>query len=146
VNALLVVAAACIRGGRLLCTRRPPGSAHAGQWELPGGKVEDGESPEAALARELREEIGVRASVGRIRDVVHHRYPDRTVLLLVYQCTLEGDPSPREDGMELEWADAARVRALDWLEADQTLAEDLAREMDRAGGRAGGGAGGPLSR
>ena len=127
---LLVVAAACIRDGLLLGARRPPHARHGGRWELPGGKVGPDEHPEDALRRELHEELGVAARPGRIRDVVHHRYPDRTVLLLVYRCALDGEPVPCEPGIEIGWADAAAVRALDWIEADRALAQDLAAELE----------------
>ena len=65
-NPILHVVAAVIRDdrGRVLLAQRPPGKSHAGYWEFPGGKVESGESPEAALARELHEELGIHARIG----------------------------------------------------------------------------------
>ena len=76
---LLVVAGVVVRGDRImLCQRRP--EVHNGlKWEFPGGKLEPGESPEAALRRELREELSIDVRVGRIVDAVYHRYPDRDV-------------------------------------------------------------------
>src|SRR5689334_16863117 len=69
------------RGGSYLIRRRPPGTAMAGYWEFPGGKCEPGESPEAATARECREEIGLGVVVGSLRREVTHRYPHAWVHL-----------------------------------------------------------------
>lgn len=85
---VIVAAAVVIREGRVLLTRRTEGQHLAGMWELPGGKLEEGESPEEALVRECREECGIEVDVGEILDVTHHRYPDKTVLLLFYRCAL----------------------------------------------------------
>jgi len=87
--ATVVVSAAVIRrDGRVLLTRRQPGSHLAGTWEFPGGKVEDGEDPESALVRECREECGIGIEVIDIVDVTFHRYPHKDVLLLFYDCRL----------------------------------------------------------
>jgi 8-oxo-dGTP diphosphatase len=84
-----IVAAAVIeREGRVLLTQRVKGSHLEGYWEFPGGKVEEGESPETALVRELREECAVEIAVVDILDVAWHRYETKDVLLLFYDCTL----------------------------------------------------------
>jgi len=85
---VVVAAAVVIRDGRVLLTRRLEGQHLAGMWEFPGGKLEDGESPEEALARECREECGIDLEVAEILDVTHHRYPEKDVLLLFYRCEL----------------------------------------------------------
>jgi 8-oxo-dGTP diphosphatase len=87
---IVVAAAVVLRDGRVLLTRRARGQHLAGMWEFPGGKLEDGESPEEALARECREECGIEIEVVEILDVTHHRYPEKDVLLLFYRCSLRG--------------------------------------------------------
>jgi 8-oxo-dGTP diphosphatase len=103
---ILVAAAVVIRQGRVLLDRRKAGTHLAGLWEFPGGKVEPGEDPRAALARELREELGVTARVGEVVDVTFHRYPEKAVLLLFFEAALEeGSPEPRAiDVAEVKWA------------------------------------------
>ena len=85
---VVVAAAVVIREGRVLLTRRREGQHLAGMWEFPGGKLEVGESPEAAVVRECREECGIEVEVTEILDVTHHRYPEKDVLLLFYRCAL----------------------------------------------------------
>ena len=85
----VVVAAAVVREGeRFLLTKRPDKGHLAGFWEFPGGKVEEGESPEAALVRECDEEIGIDVVPIDILDVTFHRYASKDVLLLFYACAL----------------------------------------------------------
>ena len=127
---MLVVAGVAIREASLLVALRPPGGTHGGYWELPGGKMAPGESPPEALVRELREELGVEAEIGPVYDVIHHRYPDREVLLLFYRVTLDGEPQALDPGAEIRWVNAAEIRNLRWLPADLELAERLARELE----------------
>jgi 8-oxo-dGTP diphosphatase len=114
VRTVVVAAAIVVEGGRVLLTQRKAGSHLAGAWEFPGGKVEAGEDPRAALARELREEIGIEATVGEIVDVTFHRYEDadKAVLLLFFEAArAPGSPEPRAiDVAAIEWA---RKAALD---------------------------------
>ena len=108
----VLVAAAVVRhGGRILLTRRMEGAHLAGLWELPGGKVEDGESPEAAVVRECREECAIDVVVDDILDVTFHSYAAtdararKDVLLLFYACRL----GARRDVQHLGVADHAWV-------------------------------------
>ncbi len=115
---------------RVLITQRRADQSLPLQWEFPGGKVEPGEDPVAALARELEEELGVAARVGAIWDVLFHAYPAFDLVMLVYACRLVPGVQPRA----VEVADLVWVRtedlpgAWDILPADRPLVERLARE------------------
>lgn len=87
-GAVVVAAAVIVEGARVLLTQRPSGTHLAGAWEFPGGKLEPGESPEEALARELREEIDVDVEVGEVLDVTYWRYPTKNVLLIFYRARI----------------------------------------------------------
>lgn len=106
--------------GRVLLAERPAGKEMAGKWELPGGKVQAGESLHEALARELEEELGVRTLSSRPLLQLAHDYPERRVILHAREARHEGQPQSRE-GQSLRWvnlADEATFATLDLLEAD----------------------------
>jgi 8-oxo-dGTP diphosphatase len=107
---IIVAAGVVIERGRVLLAQRKRGAHLAGAWELPGGKVEEGEDPRDALRRELAEELGIEVRVGEIVDVAFHRYEEakRTVLLLFFEATrLPGSAEPQTlDVAAFEWADA----------------------------------------
>lgn len=122
----LVVAALVREGARILMSRRRADQPMPGRWEFPGGKVEPGESPTEALAREVREELGCEVDVGRIFEVVFHVYEEFDLYMLVYAATItRGTPRPLEVA-ELAWVEAARLPELDLLPADFPLARALA--------------------
>ena len=104
---MIVAAAALVRGdGRLLLAQRPEGKTMAGLWEFPGGKVETGEIPEAALVRELQEELGIQASPDDLEAFAFasHAYPKFHLLMPVYLARRwEGEPAGLE-GQKLVWA------------------------------------------
>jgi 8-oxo-dGTP diphosphatase len=134
-----LVVAALIRGGdgRVLMSRRRADQSMPLLWEFPGGKVEPGEAPDAALAREVREELGCGVTVGRIHDVVFHAYADFDLYMLVYPCAItEGTPRAVEVA-EIAWVEPARLPELDLLPADFPLARELAAAA-RPPGRDGG--------
>jgi 8-oxo-dGTP diphosphatase len=115
---ILVTAGVTIRDGKVLVAKRNKGSHLEGLWEFPGGKLEPNESPEECLAREFREELGVDIQVGKILEVVYHRYPEKNVLLLFYSSDLvEGEPKPL-DVAELAWVPKVDLLELDWVPAD----------------------------
>jgi mutator protein MutT len=124
---LLVVAGAFVRDGLLLLTRRPEGDPLAGFWELPGGKVEDGETPEEALAREWREEIGVEVEASEPLTFVSGAPNGRHVTLLVYLVrVLRGEPRPLGVA-EVRWTKPQEAARLPLLPADRPVVERLAR-------------------
>ena len=112
---------------RVLLGRRRPDQPMPNQWELPGGKVEPGESPTDALRRELNEELGCDAEVGRIDDVVFFAYPEFDLYMLVYTVRLLGTPRAVEIA-DLAWVEPADLPSWDLLPADKPLAARLARE------------------
>ncbi|MBA3397683.1 MAG: (deoxy)nucleoside triphosphate pyrophosphohydrolase [Deltaproteobacteria bacterium] len=127
-----LVVAGLITGddGRILITQRRADQALPLQWEFPGGKVEPGEAPTAALARELREELGVTAVVGRIWDVLFHAYPDFDLVMLVYACRLVPGELPRTiEVADLAWVATAELPgSWDILPADRPLVDRLIAE------------------
>jgi 8-oxo-dGTP diphosphatase len=121
----IVAAGIVIEKRKVLLSRRKSGSHLAGRWEFPGGKVEAGEDPRAALRRELEEEVGMLVRVGEIADVTFHRYEDadKAVLLLFFHAQREvGSPDPRAiDVAEVMWADAAALDPAQFPPADVAI-------------------------
>lgn len=105
-------------GGRLLACRRAAGKRLGGLWELPGGKLEDGESPAAALRRELREELAIEVEVGAALAPVEHDYGEFAIRLHPFRCRITGGtPHPREHA-EIRWLGAEETAPLAWTAAD----------------------------
>jgi 8-oxo-dGTP diphosphatase len=124
VTSLLVVAAALVDGaGRVLVAQRPQGKSLAGLWEYPGGKVEAGETPEAALVRELAEELAISVDEAALQPIgfVSHAYPAFHLLMLLYGCR-QWQGVPRGDqGQPLQWVAAADLAQLAMPPADLPL-------------------------
>jgi 8-oxo-dGTP diphosphatase len=121
---VLVVAVALIDvDGRVLLTQRPPGKAMAGLWEFPGGKVHEGETPEAALIRELKEELDIDVTEACLAPLTFasHRYEHFHLLMPLYVCRRwNGTVSPRE-GQALTWVRPARLDDYAMPPADKPL-------------------------
>lgn len=122
---VVVVGAALWHGGRLLAARRSAPAELAGRWELPGGKLEPGEIPQAAVVRELREELGVDAEVGeRVPGEWALRAP---YVMRVWTARLRpgsAAPQPLQDHDELRWLAPGRIWDVDWLDHDVPAVRD----------------------
>jgi 8-oxo-dGTP diphosphatase len=123
-----VVAGVIVRDGRLLVCERPPGRPHPGKWEFPGGKIEPGETAEAALRRELHEELGIDAAAGGTLWRTRHCDPQRGVfdLEFVHVARFAGDIDPRQFAA-LRWVEPGELLTIELLEGDRDFAEGLVR-------------------
>ena len=121
---LIVVAAALVAAdGRVLVQRRAPERAMAGLWEFPGGKLEPGESPETALVRELREELGIDLAELALAPACFASAPlgDRHLILLLYLCrSWSGEPRAL-DASKVKWVTTQEMRGLEMPPADAPL-------------------------
>ena len=127
-GAVEVVAALVVQDGRILACQRPPGKARALLWEFVGGKVEPGETPQQALARECREELGVGLEVGpRYMDVTH-RYPDLLVHLTLFRARIvQGTPQKLEHS-DIRWLAPDELEHYEFCPADRPVLERLRQE------------------
>jgi mutator protein MutT len=124
---LVVAALVTDARGFVLLTQRMPDQPMGGLWELPGGKVERGEAPSLALAREIEEELGCGARVGAVFEVVHHAYPTFELVMIVYRVHLLGPAQPLQVA-DLRWVAPAELTQYSVLQADVEL---LARIAER---------------
>jgi mutator protein MutT len=126
---VVVVAAVIEDAGRFLVTRRQAGVHLAGLWEFPGGKIDVHETHIEALHREMREELDTDVTVGELVFATTHAYPNQTVTLFFYRCTLLGVPRPLL-GQEMRWADRDELQTLGFPPADEELIRLLSQHPD----------------
>lgn len=124
-----VVGAVIVANGQVFCTQRGPGSLE-GRWEFPGGKLEPGESPTAALAREIMEELGCTVEVGARVVTTEHEYDFAVVNLTTFYCSVvDGAPTLSEHTASA-WLPPSELATLNWAPADvpavQQIQSDLA--------------------
>jgi mutator protein MutT len=125
-SAIVVVAAVVERDGAFLLTLRPDGTHLAGHWEFPGGKVHPSETHAEALRREVHEELDALVHVGELVHTVTHAYPEKTVELFFYRCTISGEPKPMI-GQQLRWVPKRELATLPFPDADRDLIRQLQR-------------------
>ena len=129
---LLVTAALVCNEGRFLLTKRRDGAPYPGYWEFPGGKVEADEDPMRCVERELMEELGITVRAECIYDAIYYRYPERTVLVLVYRCSWLAGEIRDLQVAEHRWVEPTALGTYGLLPADLPLAARLAREFGDA--------------
>ncbi len=125
---LLVVAVALVDAdGRVLISQRPDGKALAGLWEFPGGKLEDGERPEAALIRELKEELGIDVAESCLAPLTFasHAYPDFHLLMPLYVCRRWKGQVAAQEGQAIKWVRPKSLRDFPMPPADIPLIPHL---------------------
>ena len=120
-----VSAALIFHGGKLLITQRHAKSHLGGLWEFPGGKREPGETFEQCLVREIREELGVEISVGKLFEEISHDYPEKSVRLKFFLCELiSGEPQPL-DCAAVKWIEKSGLTTHAFPAADAQLLRHL---------------------
>lgn len=124
-----VVGAAIVRDGRCLAAQRGPAMRLPGKWEFPGGKVEPDEDPRAALAREVREELGLDVAVGELLGTGRDLGDGLVVRLDVYAATIAGGELRLLEHGAVRWLQAAELDSLDWADADRPLLAALRERL-----------------
>ncbi|MES2963615.1 MAG: (deoxy)nucleoside triphosphate pyrophosphohydrolase [Bdellovibrionota bacterium] len=113
------------RGDKILVGQRPVGHTLAGHWEFPGGKIEKNESPEVALARELSEELGIEAEVGKLMLASTHSYGETGIVILFYEVLFwKGEPK-NVHHMELKWVEPGELKTLTLPDANRKIIDRI---------------------
>jgi len=120
ISRIVVTAAVIEREGSFLLTRRLDGTHLAGHWEFPGGKVHAGETLQECLAREIREELDAGIAVGDEILATVHDYPERSIELRFFRCTLTSEPTPMM-GQEMRWVPLGELASIQLPPADDEL-------------------------
>ena len=125
-NPIRVVGAVFHDGERFLACRKKPGKPLEGHWEFPGGKIEPGETPEQALAREIREELNLIAEVGQKVTTTTYEYDFATIELTTFYCTLVDGDLRLTDHDSTKWVTSTEAAHLTWAPADIPAVEAIA--------------------
>ncbi len=120
-----VVGAAIIKDGKLFAAQRP-GSKEVGfKWEFPGGKIEEGETPEEALKREIREELSTEIEVDRFITTVSYTYPTFHLSMAVFLCHLTGPEPTLSEHVACAWLTADQLSSIPWAPADYQILDEI---------------------
>lgn len=126
----IVTAAIIETDGKILIARRKKGSHQESKWEFPGGKIEEGETPEECLARELYEEFQITASIGEFYCESEHDYGDKHIRLLAYRAHhLSGDFN-LDSHDEIQWVKCSELESYDFAEADRPIVSQLQKDAE----------------
>ena len=120
------------RKNKVFATQRGYGEYKDG-WEFPGGKIEENESPEEALIREIREELGVTIAVHDLIDIIDHDYPDFHLHMFCYWATVTDGHLMLLEHEDARWLDEESLETVEWLPADRGLLTGIATELEKKG-------------
>ena len=124
-----VAAAVFIEDGKVFCAQRKDSGETAKLWEFPGGKIEEGETPEEALVREIQEELLVTIRVEDFITTVHYEYKTFSITMHAYYCViLEGKPTLTEH-LDSRWLSANELNSVHWAPADVPIVEKVKERM-----------------
>ena len=115
---IYVVGAVIVSQGKVLCVQRGPNGSLPGMWEFPGGKIEPGETPQAALSREIQEELRCDIAVGDEVTTTSHEYEFGVVHLTTFYCDLVSGTPHLVEHTDLVWSEPSDLRRLEWAPAD----------------------------
>ncbi len=127
--AIKVCAAVIYHQNKILITLRPEDKKLGGYWEFPGGKIENQETPEEALKRELQEELAIEVEVGVLLETVHHRYDWGDVTLLAYWCRWKSGTIKHLEVSDHRWVAAGKLLDYDILVADQPIIKKIQEQL-----------------
>lgn len=124
-----VVGAVIIENEKILCAQRGNTKTLSYKWEFPGGKIEEGETPQEALKREIDEEMNCTVEIGEFIETTVHEYEFGFVHLSTFYCTLiDGQPTLTEH-IDIKWLAASELLTLDWAPADIPAVEKIQEQM-----------------
>ena len=116
--------------GRVLAAQRSESMNLPLKWEFPGGKLHAGETPEECLVREVHEELAVAIGIGQALPAATHAYPDFTVTLYPFVCSLQGGEMTLHEHKAVRWMEPERMHELEWAEADLPVIADYLSRRD----------------
>lgn len=125
-----VAAAIIIHDNQIFATQRGYGEFKDG-WEFPGGKIEEGETPQEALAREIKEELDTEIEVKDFLETVEYDYPEFHLSMDCFFCTIKSGELVLKEHEAAKWLTAETLDSVDWLPADQALVQNIKKHMEK---------------
>lgn len=124
-STIKVTAAILKNNDKILIAKRPKGDVFEGKWEFPGGKLEEGKTPEQCLIRELFEELGINTKIIRYLYTIPHAYPHKSIILLVFEVSIIGGELELHAHQEIRWVYPYDLQKYEFVEADKAVVKNL---------------------